>query len=481
MKTWVVTLAAMLLVAFSKVQAQDTATIIGAVTDSTGALIPEVKVMVSNPDKGIKRNLVSNEAGEYLAPKLPIGGYTIMAEAPGFRKLVRSGITLEVGQTLRLDLKLEVGKVNQQVTVTGSSSRVETETAAISGVITGRQIANLNLNGRNFISLALLVPGAVPDDSLDATHVGKDSNVYISFNGGRMEYNNWEVDGGNNTDEGSGSTFNTYPNLDSIAEYRISTSNYGAEMGKHAGATIEVVTKAGTREFHGDAFDYVRNDVFDANPWAINRASIGSVAPKNPLKWNDFGYTLGGPVYIPGHYNTDKTKTFFSWSEDWRRYREGTTVSTGVPSLRMRQGDFSECDPASSNFNPVVASGCTIPTNPATGNPYPGDLVPIDPNAKALLNAFLPLPNSGPINYVAPSPGVINWRQEQIRIDENLSDKTQAFLRWTQDSNYALLTPAPGSSADSSTNSYFRPGKSAVFHVVRSIRPNLLNEFVAGF
>jgi hypothetical protein len=292
-----------------------------------------------------------------------------------------------------LDLKLEVGKVSQQVTVTGSSSRVETETAAISGVITGRQIANLNLNGRNFISLALLVPGAIPDDGLDASHVGKDSNVYISFNGGRMEYNNWEVDGGNNTDEGSGTTFNTYPNLDSIAKFRISTSYYGADMGKHAGAAIEVVTKAGTREIRGDAFEYVRNDVFDANPWEINRASIDSVAPKSPLKWNDFGYTVGGLVYIPGHYNTDKTKTFFSWSQDWRRYREGTTVSAGVPSLRMRQGDFRECDPASSNYSPVVASGCTIRTIPATGNPYPGDIVPIDPNARALLNAFLSLPN----------------------------------------------------------------------------------------
>ena len=480
-KTRMLLLAGLFFLLMSICRAQDTATIVGTVTDSSGAVVPGVRITVANPEKGLTREVASNAAGDYVAPKLPIGNYLVTAEAAGFQRLVHSGITLEVGQTLRVDMSLVVGQVNQQITVTGTGARVETETGAISAVVTGRQIANLALDGRNFISLALLVPGAVPDDSLDTSHIGRDNNASISFNGGRMEYNNWEIDGGSNTDEGSGSALNTFPNLDTIAEFRISTSNYGAEMGKHSGATIEVVTKAGTREFHGDAFEYVRNELFDANPWAINRASIGSTAPKSPLKRNDFGYTFSGPVYIPGHYNTDKSKTFFSWSEDWRRYREGATVSTGVPSLRMRQGDFSECDPASPNYQPVVASGCVLPTIPGTSNNYPGDIVPIDPNAQALLNAFLPLPNSGPINYTVPSPGIINWRQEQIRVDENLSNKTQAFVRWTQDGSYALLTPAPASSADTVQNSLLVPAKSAVFHVVHSFKPNLLNEFVASY
>jgi hypothetical protein len=450
-------------------------------------VIPGAKVTVANPDKGFMRNLVANAAGEFTAARIPIGNYVLTAEAVGFQKLVRFGITLSVGQILRVDMQLAVGQVTQEVTVTGNVAKVETETAAISGVVTGAQIANLNLNGRNFVSLALLVPGAVADDGLDVEHVGVMGNNNISFNGGRMQYNNWEIDGGNNTDEGSSSTFNTYPNLDTIAEFRISTSNYGADMGKHSGATIEVATKAGTKDFHGDAFDYVRNDVWDANPWDVNRASIGSVAPKSPLKWNDFGYTLGGPFYIPGHYNTDKTKTFFFWSENWRRYREGLTVGAGVPTMLQRQGDFSECDPSSPNYNMVVASGCVLPVNRATGNLYPGDIVSIDPNAQILLDSLVPLPNTGPPGhedgYVTPSTSATNWRQEQIRIDENVSDKTQAFVRWTQDAWNTIAVPAlwTTSSSDTIKTRFLGPGKSTVFHLTHTFRPNLMNEFIASY
>ncbi|HUI41275.1 MAG TPA: carboxypeptidase-like regulatory domain-containing protein [Terriglobia bacterium] len=463
--------------------AQDTASIVGTVKDSSGGVIAAARVTVSNPEKGFTRELVSNSVGEYSAQIIPIGNYVVTAQVPGFHTLVRSGITVGVGQVLRVDLTMAVGQATQEVTVSGSAAKVETETAAISGVITGTQIANLDLNGRNFVTLALLVPGAVPDDGLDTSHVGVLGNNNISFNGGRMEYNNWEIDGGNNTDEGSSGTFNTYPNLDTIAEFRISTSNYGAEMGKHAGATIEVATKSGTKDFHGDAFEYVRNDKFDANPWDINRASIGSVAPKSDLKWNDFGYTLGGPFYIPGHYNSDKSKTFFFWSEDWRRYREGQTVGAGVPSTLMRQGNFSECDPSSSNYNLVVASGCTIPTNPDTGNPYPGDTVPIDPNAGALLNGLVPLPNSGPIGYVVSSASATNWRQEQIRVDQNVGDKTQLFVRWTQDAWDTIAIPALWTSSNSDTikTPFLGPGKSSVIHFTHTFKPSLMNEFVVSY
>jgi hypothetical protein len=481
-------LAAALLGICLSVFAQDTANILGTVKDSTGAVIAGAKITVSNPEKGFTRALLSNAVGEYSAPRIPIGDYVITAEVPGFRKLVRAGITVGVGETLRVDLPMVVGQVNQEVTVTGAGAKVETETAAISGVVTGAQIANLNLNGRNFVALALLVPGAVADDLEDVTHVGIYENHYISFNGGRFEYNNWEIDGGNNTDEGSGNTFNTFPNVDTIAEFRISTSNYGADMGKHAGATIEVATKSGTKEFHGDAFEFVRNDAFDANPWGINRASIGSVAPKSPLKWNDWGYTLGGPFYIPGHYNTSKSKTFFFWSEDWRRYREGIAVSSGVPTLLERQGNFGECDPAmTSEYNSVVASGCSLPLNPSTGNLYPNDTVPIDPNAQILLNSLIPLPNTGQPGhedgYVVPSSSATNWRQEQIRVDQNVGDKTRVFMRWTQDAWNTLAVPAlwTGSTSDTIKTPFLGPGKSAVFHLTHTFTPNLMNEFVASY
>ncbi len=464
--------------------AQDTATIVGTVSDTTGAVIPEAKVTVSNPSKGFTRELVSNAAGEYTAAKVPIGDYVITAEASGFQKLVRTGITLTVGQTLRVDLQMTLGQVTQEVTVTGNVARVETETAAISDVVTGTQISNMMMNGRNFVTLALLVPGAVPMNGLNSTSVGVYGNNSISFNGGRTQYNNWEIDGGNNTDEGSASTFNTYPNVDTIAEFRISTSNYGAEMGKHAGATIEVATKSGTKDFHGDVFEYVRNDHFDANDWFVNRQinPPGGKAPKRPLKWNDYGYTFGGPFYIPGRYNTDKSKTFFFWSQNWRKYREGQVVSAGVPSLRMRPGDFSECDKASPNFNAAI-SDCKVPINPATGVAFPGDIVPIDPNGKALLDGLIPLPNNGVTGYIAAPSTPVNWRQEQIRVDQNISDKTSLFVRYTQDAWDTTVVPSLWTSANYDTikTQFSGPGKSAVLHITHSFKPNLMNEFVMAY
>jgi carboxypeptidase family protein len=489
MKRAFLLLATTLFVVSLTAWAQDTAQIVGSVTDTTGAVIPGAKVTVSNPDKGFTRELVSNSAGAYTASAIPIGNYVVTAEAQGFQKLVRSGITLEVGQIQRVDLQMTLGQVTQEVTVTGNVPKVQTETSAISDVVTGTQIANLELNGRNFVTLALLVPGAVPDNGLDTSHVGVYGNNSISFNGSRTQYNNWEIDGGNNTDEGSASTFNTYPNLDTIAEFRISTSNYGADMGKHAGATIEVATKSGTKNFHGDAFEYVRNDHFDANPWFQNRQinPPGGHAPKTPRKWNDYGYTIGGPVYIPGHYNTDKTKTFFYWSEDWRKYREGQVVSAGVPSVRMRDGDFTECDPASANFNSVAASGCTLPTvNGVTYNNI-NNIPGLDPqavtNAKVLLDGLVPQPNNGVVGWVLSSSTSTNWRQEQIRVDQNVSDKTQVFVRFTQDAWNTLAVPAlwTWSSYDTVKTPFGGPGKSAVLHITHSFKPNLMNEFIMGY
>ena len=480
--------------------AQDTATIVGAVTDTSGAVIPGAKVTVANPDRGFTRDLVANSAGEYTAAKIPTGNYVISAQASGFQKLVRTGIQVEVGQTLRVDMQLQVGQMTQEITVTGAATHVETETGTLSDVVTGGQIQNLMMNGRNFISLYLLVPGAMPDDSFDPTKVGIEGFASVSFNGNRMEYNNIEIDGGNNADEGSGGTsINTFPNIDSIAEFRVSTSNYGADQGRHAGAQIEVATKAGTRQFHGDVFDYLRNDKFDSNDWFVNRTPWPSLdpsncrggdvnagpcnAPKTPLKWNDYGYTVGGPFYIPGHYNTGKNKTFFFWSEEWRKYREGTVIGSSVPTVLERQGNFGECDPASPLFNSVVASGtgCVVPTDPVTGNLM--DTVPIDPNAATLLNSYVPLPNSGPYSYIHAASTPMNWREEQIRVDQNISDKTSAFLRFTSDAwntNWATEQWTT-SNFDSSQTQFIGPAKSGALHITENFKPNLMNEFIMGY
>jgi len=487
--------------------AQDTATIVGTVTDPSGAVVPAAKVTVSNPQKGFSRNLLTDSAGEYNAAKIPIGSYEVSAQAAGFRKLVLTDISLAIGQTLRVNLTLTVGEATQNITIIGNVAKVETETGTISDVVNGSQVSLLNLNGRNFTNLATLVPGSAPG-GFDPSNIGVLAGSGISFNGVPTTYNNWEIDGTNNADQGAGATANmTYPNIDSLAEFRIITSNYSAEFGKTAGATIEVATKAGTQKFHGDLFEFVRNDTLDANDWFLNRQrwdgldvqqdcggnSAGPCnAPKTPLKRNDYGFTIGGPFFIPGHYNTDKKKTFFFWSEDWRKNRQGTVVSAPVPTTRMRQGDFSEChapgylnpsDPGSPNYNPVVASGCVLPVSPSTHETYQGDIVPINANGGALLKGLIPLPNNGVDGYTAAHSLPTNWRQDMIRVDQNFGDRTSLFVRYTQDAYEQTYVPTlwSNSNYDSVVTQWTSPAKSAVIHLTRSFRPDLMNEFILGF
>ena len=460
---------------------QDTASIVGTVTDSSGAVVPGARVSVSNPEKGFVRDVASNSAGEYTAAKIPIGNYVITAGAPGFEKLEHSGITLTAGQTQRVDLTLTVGSVTQQVQVSGNVARVETESAAISDVVTSKQIENLNLNGLNFGALTFLVPGAVQNNGYNPTQLGHNgAEIGVTFNGGRTEYGNLELDGGANSDEGSTSMGGAViPALDSIAEFRVSTANYGADVGQHAGALVEVATKSGTKQFHGDAYEFVRNDVMDANDWFINQqiAPPGGNAPKTPLKWNTFGYTLGGPFYIPDHYNTSKTKTFFFWSQEWARYRQGQVISGDVPTSLMREGDFSQCDPASGNYSSYISGqGCALPIV----NGQTVDSVAVNPNAAALLNAYVPLPNNGIDGYVSAKSVPTNFSDIMIRVDQNISDKASLFVRYTKDSwdNVAVPSLWMGSSYDTTQTDYQVPASQDVIHFAYNFKPNLMNEFI---
>jgi len=477
----------MIFLASFRASAQDLANIVGTITDATGAVIPGVEVTVTNADRGFTRKVESDSAGEYTAPRVPIGSYVIALEKTGFQKLVRGGITLQVGQTLRVDLQLQVGSTSQEVSVNATVTHVETETSAVSDVVTGSQVSQLNLNARNFANLATLVPGAATvATGFDTSHVGPMANTGISFNGLPVNIENWEVDSTNNVDQGSGSgSLQTFPSIDSIAEFRVSTANYSAEYGKSGGANIEVVTKSGSKDFHGTMFEFVRNDHFDANDWFINRTidPTGGSAPKTPLKRNNFGFTLGGPVFIPGHYNTSRNKTFFFVSEEWRRNREGTVISQNVPTLRMHQGDFSECDATSSNYNPVVASGCVVPTNPATNTPFQNDVVPMDPTGAALLNGLVPLPNNG-INFYTAAPTIpTNFREDMFKIDHNITDNVRLFIRYTQDSNEQDIVPTVWSGSNFGTveTRLAIPTKSVVIHLTQTFTSNVLNEFIASY
>ncbi len=483
-----------------------TANIVGTVTDSSGAVIPNARVTVTEPSKGFVRNLVTDASGSFAVSNIPIGTYTITFEAKGFNKTVQSEIVLSTGQTQRVNAVLKVGAVSQEVTVQGNLPHVQTETAALSTVVTGQQISQLEINGRNFVRLALTIPGAMPDNGLSTGTVGVLANNSISFNGSRMQYNNWTIDGAPNTDEGSASTFNTYPNLDSIAEFRISTSNYGAEYGHHSGAQIDVVTKSGTNKFHGTASEYLRNDVLDAQNFFTNRSSGGTPPARAPLKQNEYGFTIGGPFYIPGIYNTQKNKTFFFYSEDWRKIRGSSVWNLDTLSLLQRKGDFSQCDPNAAGgpgtgtpgvgndapYNARVAKNCVLPV--VNGVTYdnimsvPGIDSQSVTNAQDLIAAYFPKPNiSGdPLGWIGTAPNATNWREDQIRVDQNIGDKTRMFVRFTHDAWNTTVNPTlwqwgTGSMYDTVQTGFLAPGKSAVLNLTNTFSPTLMNEFIAGY
>src|ERR1700726_3177852 len=317
--------------------AQDTGSITGTVKDPSGAAVANANVVVTSPEHGIDRHTTSNSSGDYNESALPGGTYDVIVTATGFKKYQAKGGKLDVAQKARVDIPLEVGAATTEVTVEGTDvAQVETQSSDLSGTVNGKEISQLELNGRNFTQLVTLTPGVSNQTGQDEGTVGVYGNVSYSMNGGRVEYNNWELDGGDNMDNGSNSTLNVYPSIDAIAEFKVLTSNYGAQYGRNGSGTVEVETKSGTNRFHGDVYEFLRNDAFNSPAWFQN-----GVRPE--YKKNDYGYTIGGPIYISGHYNKDKQKTFFFWSEEWRKdIVPGQTFNLPVPSLAERAGNFSD-------------------------------------------------------------------------------------------------------------------------------------------
>ncbi|MFY9935814.1 MAG: carboxypeptidase regulatory-like domain-containing protein, partial [Silvibacterium sp.] len=289
--------------------AQQSGTINGQVTDATGGAIPNALITLIDTAQGTAFKATTNSAGEYSVPALAAGTYTLQVTAPGFEKFEATGIVLRVSRTERVDARLSVGTVSEEVKVSGSElGTVQTESPEISFTITGKQITQLVLNGRNFTQLVTLSPGVINNTGQDEGETGVAGSVEYSVNGGRTEYNNWELDGASIMDNGSNATLNVYPDVDAVAETEVLTSNYGAQYGRNASGTILSQTKSGTEHFHGDAFEFVRNNIFNA------RNYFETTVPE--YKKNDFGFTIGGPVYIPKIYNPAQKKTFFFYSQE---------------------------------------------------------------------------------------------------------------------------------------------------------------------
>ena len=461
--------------------AQTSGQITGTVRDNTGAVVVGAQVTISNIAKGITRTTTTNASGDYLVAGLGANAYDVTVTAQGFQKYSAKGVVLEVGEKARVDVNLTVGAVNTEVVVSGEAiAQVETQSSDLTGTVTGTQISQIALNGRNFTQLVALVPGVSNQTGQDEGVVGVNGSIAYSINGGRTEYNNWEIDGGDNMDNGSNGTLNVYPNLDAIAEFKVLTSNYGAQYGRNASGTVEVETKSGTNAFHGTADYFGRNEMFNAYDFFDDHTQ-----PKPSYKKHDFGYTIGGPVIFPG-YNKGRNKTFFFWSQEWRRERNPQPFHPNVPSDAERGGDFSDLCPdvrVQAPDDPMA----NCPTDPRTGLPFDGSLgpLPIDPVAAALL-PMIPQANAVNENYPAYRATIstpTTWREELVRIDHNVTDKVRATFRYIHDSwNTVTPTPlwGPGDFPTIQTN-FTGPGVSVVARLTANITPTLLNEFVASY
>jgi hypothetical protein len=476
---------ALLVVTFCGAAWAQNGSITGTVKDSSGAAISGATVVVTSPERGITRSMATNSTGEYNQSALSPGFYDIIVSATGFKKYEAKRVKLDVAEKARVDVTLEVGAISTEVIVEGANvAQVETQSSELAGTVSGKEITQLQLNGRNFTTLVTLVPGVSNQTGMDEATVGITGSVSYSMNGGRVEYNNWELDGGDNMDNGSNGSLNVYPSIDAIAEFKVLTSNYGAQYGRNGSGTVEVETKGGTNAFHGDAYEFIRNDAFNANNY-FNSAIAGGTGVVPEYKKNDFGYTLGGPVYIPGVYNTKKQKTFFFWSEEWRRELVPGAFNVPVPYSAERSGDFSDVCPGTGT---TPNSDC--PIDPRTGTYFnlatTGPL-PVDP-AAALLLPLIPV--AGPSTDI-PDAAIYNanvtlpttWREELVRVDHNLTDHNRLTFRYIHDSWNQLQAGPIWDSASFPTvqTAFDGPGVSFVARMTSTISPTLLNEFVASY
>jgi len=444
--------------------AQTTGVITGTVSDPSGAVVPGAKVTVKNTGTGETRELTTNESGVYVAYSLPVGTYDVETTAAGFKKSTRSNVPLSVADRLGINFVLEVGTSSEVVEVSAQVPVVETEKGDVNFTVSTKQMTDLAVNGRTFFALQQLFPGASRTMG-DEGGLSFNSGKGFAINGQRPSYSGIQLDGVENTDMGNQSGMLTVPGMETVAEFKVQTSNYSAEYGTGGVSNILVITRSGTRDFHGAAYDYLRNDALDArNFFAASR-------PK--LRFNNYGYRLGGPVTFGRLYNKDKDKTFFFWAQEWRTKRTQSVLRAATPTDAMRAGDYS-AEAARTGVNIV---------DPDTKAPFPNNQIPtqrLNANAQLLLKQNFPSPNaSGFLNFLANAPSVEDWRQETVHITHELTKNTRVSVRYIQDTwTQQYATTLWGGQAFPSIGSIANvPGKSFLAKATTVINPTMLNEF----
>jgi|SRR5665213_3176521 len=486
-------LFAMLIFIGTAAYAQGTASVLGTVTDPSGAVIPNANITITNQDNGFIRTTVSNGTGNYSARELPNGNYSVKAEVGGFKTFEQKNIALNVGAVVRVDVPLQVGAVGQTVSVEADALQVQADTNDVSQTITSTQITNLATNGRNILQLTALVPGAasnMPDfDSPGAQF----QNRSIQFNGMRSDANNWIIDGGEAYDRGGGGILLVSPSQDALQEFTITTSNYAADLGNSSGGMVSMAIKNGGKRFHGSGWEYNRNDAIDSWGYFLKQTKIATPSTrKAELRYNAFGFNIGGPV----EFKSAQPKTFFFYNQEWRRQINGGAIHQKVPTAKMF--GFGSSGTTVSNAPDMTGQGLNIyvpqTTDPAAiakfasfsltpGQQFPGNVIPlglVDPTAKAYLAAgyMLPPNDASGVYYNSGANTNTFYREEIARVDHQFSEKFTVFGHLIYDSlSQAAPTVAwTGNTYPTIGSLENVPSWAAVLHTTYSLRPNLLNE-----
>lgn len=446
-------------------------TLAGTVTDPTGAVVPGATVNIhANETNTDVRTLTTDSNGTFSATNLPAGVYTVTIKAPGFKTYTSSNVVLYIAQKRALDARLQTGELSQTVDVTETTTPVETATAAQMGTITGTQVRELELNNRNFEQLVLLQPG-VTSGLPDVIGFGLNNSTAISVNGARTTSNNWTVDGADINDSGSNGTLLNVPSIDAIQEFTLGRSTYDAQYGRSGGGQVLVGTKSGTSQFQGDLYEFDRNDIFNANSFFSNLVG----ARKPPLRYNDYGFTIGGPLFVPHLYSRKESKTFFFWSEEWRKTGNPSTNTALVPTAAQLSGTFT------GKINPGLAPASCVNYNAGTNT---SQILPscISNRAAAYIqNIYSKFPGNaaGGTEYINNYVAKQNYRQDLVRLDQSITDKVHLFGRYMQDQvpttepgGLFASSPLPGVFS-TATNA---PGKNVVANISWTISPTVVNE-----
>lgn len=463
------------------------ASIVGTIRDGTGAVVPGVSIRVTHESTNTTTTLQSSGTGNYTAVNLIPGSYTVVAEHTGFSTRSFKGVVLQVGQTGRLDITLEVGAMHEVIEISAAAPMLQTENATVGQVIPLQPIQDLPLNGRNFVQLAILAPGVTGLDFAPAGGINsgkrndelRPGGTGLQASGVSMMNNQVLVDGIDDTELISG-TFVVRPTIEGVQEFRVITNNAGAEYGRAGGAIVVVNSKSGGNEFHGSAFEFVRNDFFDAKNY-FDRPE--TKIP--PYRMNQFGASLGGPVLLP-RYN-GRNRTFFFTDYEGQREVLGQTQTLTVPSAAMRTG----------NFEGVVSNGIFDPSstraNPSgTGyirDRFPGDQIPanrFDPLAAKLINLYpLPQKTAPANNYVANPIKRSALERGNIRIDHQFTSRDVVFARYSIDQAIFTMPDTFNSDIGGSDGSFAGPaderGQNAVIANTHSFTPNVIGDFRFGY